>query len=116
MKILCRLFLVKNLVKKGIEKDELIEAEPEVLASELFSLACGNLYYKKDNVIDIEKLYKEIDKTFIQFLKKQYGGKGMRLNFKIPNMKFKKIKMDGDEIMKEIDVEKLKKEAEKNEC
>ena len=39
----------------------------------------------------------------------------MRLNFKIPNMKFKKIKMDGDEIMKEIDVEKLKKEAEKNE-
>ena len=25
----------------------------------------------------------------------------MRLNFKIPNMKFKKIKMDGDEIMKE---------------
>ena len=34
----------------------------------------------------------------------------MRLNFKIPNMKFKKIKMDGDEIMKEIDVEKLKKE------
>lgn len=39
----------------------------------------------------------------------------MRLNFKIPNMKFKKIKMDGNEIMKEIDVEKLKKEAEKNE-
>jgi len=37
----------------------------------------------------------------------------MRLNFKIPNMKFKKIKMDGDEIMKEIDVEKLKKEREK---
>ena len=61
---------VKDLVKKGIEKGELIEADPEVLASELFSLACGNLYYKKDNVIDIEKLYKEIDKTFIQFLKK----------------------------------------------
>ena len=60
----------RYLVKKGIEKGELIEAEPEVLASELFSLACGNLYYKKDNVIDIEKLYKEIDKTFIQFLKK----------------------------------------------
>ena len=47
-----------------------MESDPEVLASELFSLACGNLYYKKDNVIDIEKLYKEIDKTFIQFLKK----------------------------------------------
>ena len=62
--------IVKNLVKKGIEKGELIEADPEVLASELFSLACGNLYYKRDNVIDIEKLYKEIDKTFIQFLKK----------------------------------------------
>ena len=39
----------------------------------------------------------------------------MRLNFKMPNFKFKKIKMDSDEIIKEIDVEKLKKEAEKNE-
>ena len=62
--------ICQKYVKRGIEKGELIESDPEVLASELFSLACGNLYYKKDNVIDIEKLYKEIDKTFIQFLKK----------------------------------------------
>ena len=39
----------------------------------------------------------------------------MKLNFKIPNMKFGKIKMNSEEIINGIDVEKLKKEAEKNE-
>ena len=62
--------IIENLVKQGIEDGELKKADSEIIASELFGLACGNLYYKKDHGIDVAKLYKEIDKTFLQSLKK----------------------------------------------
>jgi AcrR family transcriptional regulator len=62
--------IVKKVLKEGMENQEIRKADVGIMATELFGLACGNLYYKKTDELVIEKLYKEIDRNYIQFLKK----------------------------------------------
>ncbi len=61
--------IIKEILEKGMESGELKKADPDILATEIYGIACSNLYYKKTKNIVIEKLYKEIDKTFIHSLK-----------------------------------------------
>ena len=61
--------IVKNILADGMEKGEIKQFDVEVLATEFLGIACGNLYYKKTNNLNIEKLYHEIDKNFVQSLK-----------------------------------------------
>lgn len=61
--------IVKNILADGMEKGEIKQFDVEVLATEFLGIACGNLYYKKTNNLNIEKLYHEIDKNFVQLLK-----------------------------------------------
>lgn len=46
--------------------------DPNVIASGIFGMACSSLIYKMriDKQIEIEKLYREIDSTYIRKLKK----------------------------------------------
>ncbi len=62
--------IVKNILRKGMEKGEIRKLDIDVLATQILGIACGNLYYKKTEALDIQKLYKQIDKNFIQGLKK----------------------------------------------
>lgn len=63
---------VEQIIKEGIEKEEIIEGDPEVIASEIFGLTCSCLIYKlKTNAeIDIQKIYMECEKSVIKGLKK----------------------------------------------
>ncbi len=52
---------------------EILDGDANIIASGIFGFTCSSLIYKmrhnKDG-IDIQKLYKEIDKSFIKKLKK----------------------------------------------
>ncbi len=64
--------MIQEIVEKGMEKGEIIQADPNVIASGIFGFACSSMIYKlrREKNIEIPELYLEIDKTFIKKLKK----------------------------------------------
>lgn len=60
--------IVKNIVAKGIENKEIKPYNPDIIASEIFGLACASLLKKKNEEIKIDKLFRELDKTYIHTL------------------------------------------------
>lgn len=67
--------MIENIVKEGMEKGEINQGDPNVIASGIFGFACSSLIYRKrvDHDLDIQKLYKEIEKSFIRKLGKEKG-------------------------------------------
>lgn len=64
---------IEEIIKEGIQKGEIPEGDPEVLASGIFGLTCSCLVYKikiKEE-IDIPKLYKEFDNYILKNLTKK---------------------------------------------
>ena len=65
--------MIEEIVKKGMEQKEILDGDANIIASGIFGFTRSSLIYKmrhnKDG-IDIQKLYKEIDKSFIKKLKK----------------------------------------------
>lgn len=61
---------IEDILKEGMAKGEIIEGDPDVMASGIFGLTCSSLVYKLriKNEIDISKLYKEFDKSILQNL------------------------------------------------
>lgn len=62
--------IIDKIVKEGIEKKEIIKADPSVISSGIFGFIGTSLIYKlrkKENNEEIEvlDLFKEIDKSFI---------------------------------------------------
>ena len=59
-------------VREGIEKGEIIDRDPEVIASEIFSLTSSCLIYKlkTEKNLDIQSMYKEIEKIAISGIMK----------------------------------------------
>ena len=64
--------MIQEIVEEGIKKGELLEANPNVIASGIFGFVCSSLIYKlrRDENIELIELYKEIEKSFILKLKK----------------------------------------------
>lgn len=65
--------MIEEIVEEGIKKNEIVEGDANIIASGVFGFTCSSLIYKmrhNDEGIDIQKLYKEIDKIFIKKLKK----------------------------------------------
>ena len=64
--------IVEDIVREGIEKGEIIDKNPEVIASEIFSLTSSCLIYKLklEEKIDIQLMYKEIEKIAISGIAK----------------------------------------------
>lgn len=62
--------IVKGFVDSAIENGEIKKVDSKILTTELFGLVCSCLYYQKHNEYTIENLFKEIDKSFLQPLKK----------------------------------------------
>lgn len=65
--------IVEKIVREGIEKGEIIDRDPEVIASEIFSLTSSCLIYKlkTEKNLDIQSMYKEIEKIAISGIMKQ---------------------------------------------
>ncbi len=63
---------IEEIVKEGIKKQEIINLDSEIIASEIFGLTCSSLIYKmkKGEEINIQKLFTEIDKSVIKGMKK----------------------------------------------
>ncbi|MBR3324648.1 MAG: TetR/AcrR family transcriptional regulator [Clostridia bacterium] len=61
--------IVKNIIVDGIQNNEIKKVDVEIVADEIFGIVCTVLYYTKNNKLDIEKVFKEIDKTIIKSLK-----------------------------------------------
>ena len=66
------LSIVEDIVREGIEKGEIIDKNPEVIASEIFRLTSSCLIYKLklEEKIDIQLMYKEIEKIAISGIAK----------------------------------------------
>ena len=64
--------IVEKIVREGIEKGEIIDRDPEVIASEIFSLTSSCLIYKlkTEKNLDIQSMYKEIEKIAISGIMK----------------------------------------------
>ena len=62
---------IEEIVKQGIEKQEIISGDPKIIASEIYGLICSSLAYKLrvGKEIEIMSLYKEFEGTIIEGLK-----------------------------------------------
>ena len=73
-KVLEYISVIQEIVQEGVDRGDIAECDSEILASEIFSLTCSTLIYKrKANLeeIDIQKMYDEYEKTiFNKIIKK----------------------------------------------
>lgn len=62
--------MIEKIVEDGIKKKEIMDANPNAIASGIFSFVCSSLIYKirTNKEIEVLELYKEIEKTFINKL------------------------------------------------
>lgn len=76
--IMCKDFVInyiktiEKLIQEGIQKGEIIDGDPAVLASGIFGLTCSSLIYKLKikGEMEIPKLYREFDRSVIRGLAK----------------------------------------------
>lgn len=66
--------VIQQIVQEGVNNGDLVECDAEILASEIFSLTCSTLIYKRKanlDQIDVQRIYKEYEKTlFNKIIKK----------------------------------------------
>lgn len=62
---------IEDIVVEGIEKGEIKQGNPQVIASEIYGLIVSSLVYKikQDSELDIMSLYHEFEGTLIKALK-----------------------------------------------
>lgn len=65
--------IIEDIIKKGMEKGEIISGNPEALASGLFGFTCAGLLYKlkTEKELDVQEIYKEFCNYVMRGLKKQ---------------------------------------------
>ncbi len=58
---------IEEIVKIGMERDEIKKSDPELIASQIYGIIASTLVYKlkDDKEIDIVKIYKEYENTII---------------------------------------------------
>ena len=64
--------IIEEIVKDGMQKNEIIEGDSNIIASGIFGYVCSCLIYKMriEKEFEIEKVFREIDKEYIKKLKK----------------------------------------------
>ena len=63
--------LIQKIIEEGLEKKDIRNCNSEVLASQIFSLTCSTLVFKRkkhNQELDIQKLYNEYEKNLINTL------------------------------------------------
>lgn len=63
--------ILEQIVKEGMDKGEIIQGNPEVLASGLFGFTCSGLLYKlkTGKELDVQDIYKEFSNYVVNGLK-----------------------------------------------
>lgn len=62
--------IVKEVIANGIKNNEIKNVDISIVADEIFGMVCTSLYYMKTNKLVVEKLFKELDCTFVHNLRK----------------------------------------------
>ena len=64
--------MIQEIIEEGIKKGEIVEADPNVIASGIFGFVCSSLIYKlrREKNIEVAELFTEIDKSFIKKMEK----------------------------------------------
>ena len=65
--------MIEEIVQEGMQKEEIIDGDSNVIASGIFGFTCSSLIYKmryNDENLDMNILNKEIEKSFIKKLRK----------------------------------------------
>lgn len=65
--------MIEEIVREGIKKGEIVDGDPNVIASGIFGFTCSSLIYKMrhhEEELDVVTLDREIEKIFIKKLKK----------------------------------------------
>ena len=62
--------VIKEVIDEGIKNQEIINTDSELLAKELYSFIFAHLYDKKFGNFSIENNFKQLDKDFLQGLKR----------------------------------------------
>ena len=73
-KVMEYLSVVQKIVQEGVDNGDIVECDAEILASEIFSLTCSTLIYRRKaklEQIDVQKIYKEYEKTLFNKLIKR---------------------------------------------
>ena len=63
--------VIQKIVQEGIDNGDIVKCDAEVLASEIFSLTCSALIYKRKKglkEINIYQIYEEYEKTIFDKL------------------------------------------------
>lgn len=69
--------MIEEIVRDGIKKGEIIDGDPNVIASGIFGFTCSSLIYKmrhNNENLDVATLDREIEKIFIKRLKNKPSG------------------------------------------
>lgn len=64
--------VIQDIVQEGIDNGDIVKCNAEILASEIFSLTCSVLVYKRKaglEEIDIHEIYENYEKTIFDKLK-----------------------------------------------
>ncbi len=67
------ILMIEKIVEEGIKKGEIIEADSNVIASGIFGFISSSFIYKMrhEGEINVQKLFSEVDNTFIKKMAKQ---------------------------------------------
>ena len=62
--------MIEEIVKEGIKKKEIVDKDPDIIASGIFGFVCSSFIYKmRHEEVDVQKLFQEIDSSFLKKLK-----------------------------------------------
>ena len=62
--------MIEEIVEKGIKKKEIVNKDPDIIASGIFGFVCSSFIYKmRHKEVDVQKLFQEIDNSFLKKLK-----------------------------------------------
>ena len=61
--------MIEKIVKEGIKKGEILNKDPDVIASGIFGFTCSSFIYKmKHEEVNVQELFNEVDNIFIKKL------------------------------------------------
>lgn len=70
--------VIEKIVQEGVDNGDIVKCNSAILASEIFSLTCSTLIYKRKvglEEIDIQEIYEEYEKTLFNKIKVKGGNK-----------------------------------------
>lgn len=61
--------MIEKIVREGIKKGEIVNKDPDVIASGIFGFTCSSFIYKmKHEEVNVQELFNEVDNIFIKKL------------------------------------------------